>query len=237
MAAGPEGGYMRRRRRIIVVLVAVVVTLAGLGSAFWFLFVPNWRPALTDGESYGVDVSAHQGEIDWERVADDGIEFAYVKATEGQDWVDKQFAANWEGAARAGLDRGAYHFFTLCAPGDEQARNFLRIAPPDANALPPAIDLELSGNCSERPPAAEVAEHVATFVRMVEQEWGRELLFYVRPDWDEQYPVRDGLDRQLWDVRFPRRPADDRWQVWQLHGFANVDGISGGVDLDVMRAG
>jgi hypothetical protein len=57
----------------------------------------------------------------------------------------------------------------------------LRVAPPDADALPPAIDLELNGNCSERPPVDDVAQHVATFVRMIEQEWGRDLLFYVRP--------------------------------------------------------
>ena len=103
------------------------------------MFVPDWRPALAGTERYGVDVSAHQGEIDWQRVASDGIEFTYVKATEGQDWVDEQFTTNWEGAAAARIDRGAYHFFTLCAPGADQARNFLRVAPPDVAALPPAI--------------------------------------------------------------------------------------------------
>jgi lysozyme len=72
---------------------------------------------------------------------------------------------------------------------------------------------------------------------MVEEEWGRDMLFYVRPDWEKLYPIRGSLDRQLWEVRFLRRPTDDRWHVWQLHGFANVEGISGSVDLDVMRAG
>jgi lysozyme len=227
---------MRRRRRVIVVGVSVVVALAGLAAVIWFVFVPNWRPVLAGTETYGVDVSAHQGEIDWQRVASDGIEFTYIKATEGQDWVDEQFTTNWEGAAAAGIDRGAYHFFTLCAPGADQARNFLRVAPPDVAALPPAIDLELTGNCSARPPVDEVAAHVEAFVRIVEQEWGRELLFYIRPDWEERYPTREGLDRQLWDVRFLRRPTDDRWRVWQLHGFAHVNGISGGVDFNVMRA-
>src|ERR687897_633740 len=109
------GATMRRRRRVIVVAVSVVVALAGLAAVIWFVFVPNWRPVLAGTETYGVDVSAHQGEIDWQRVASDGIEFTY----------------SCEGAAAAGIDRGAYPFFSLCAPGADQARNFLRVAPPD----------------------------------------------------------------------------------------------------------
>lgn len=81
-----------------------------LGVFVWF---PDHRPALRVGERYGVDVSNHQGVIEWERVSADGISFAYIKATEGGDHVDAQFYANWRAAATAGLDRGAYHFFTF----------------------------------------------------------------------------------------------------------------------------
>ncbi|WP_026874861.1 GH25 family lysozyme [Jiangella gansuensis] len=228
---------MRRRRRVIVGLLAALGVLAVAAAVFWFVFVPHWRPGLDDGERFGIDVSAHQDRIDWDLVAGDDIEFAYIKASEGQGWVDDWFVANWDGAARAGIERGAYHFFTLCAPGEAQARNFLRVAPPDDDALPPAIDLELSGNCSERPPADEVAHQVQAFVDLVEEAWGRDLLFYVRPDWESLYPVRDGLDRDLWDFRFLRRPTDERWRVWQVNIFADVDGIDGDVDLDVMRPG
>jgi hypothetical protein len=62
--------------------------LAGLVSAWWFLWLPNWRPPLREGERYGIDVSAHQGTIDWERVARDGIMFAYVKP-EGCTYSDR----------------------------------------------------------------------------------------------------------------------------------------------------
>ena len=75
-----------RRRRPIVVAIAAGIVVAGLAAVFWFVFVPNWRPPLADGERYGVDVSAHQGEIEWKQVAEDGIQFAYIKATEGQGW-------------------------------------------------------------------------------------------------------------------------------------------------------
>lgn len=224
------------RRRIVVTVSAVLLLALGLGAGIWFGAVPHWRPALEDGERYGIDVSAHQDDIDWDAVAADGIQFAYIKASEGQNWVDEYFEENWSGAQRAGLDYGAYHFFTLCAPGEAQAENFLSVAPPDDDALPPVIDLELSGNCGDRPPAERVAAEVDTFVQLVEEAWDRDLLFYVRPDWDAVYPVRDDLDRRLWDYRFFRRPTDDRWHVWQVNIFAHVNGIDGDVDLDIMRS-
>lgn len=213
----------------------IVVLPATLAAGFWFLFVPNWRPPLRDGERYGIDVSNHQGEIDWHAVADDGIEFAYIKASEGGDFTDARFETNWRAAGEAGLDRGAYHFFTLCRPGREQARHILSVAPPDPDALPPAVDLELAGNCSRRPPPDEVDSEVRAFLEIVEAAWGRQVVVYVRDDWESRYPVREQLDRPLWHLRFLRRPNLDGWVIWQIHGLARVDGISGGVDLNIMR--
>jgi lysozyme len=232
----PAGGEARRRRRRWPwVGGGILVAFVAAAACFWFLFVPNWRPALRDGERYGIDVSNHQGAIDWRAVAGDGIEFAYIKASEGGDFTDTRFDANWRGAADAGLDRGAYHFLTLCRSGREQARHFLSVAPPDPAALPPAVDLELAGNCSRRPSPEDVAAEVRAFVEVVEAAWGSEVVVYVRDDWERRYPVRDELGRPLWQFRFLRRPSDDGWLIWQIHGFARVDGVAGGVDLNIMR--
>lgn len=92
----------RARARNTAIVVAL---LAALAAGFWWWFVPTWRPPLSDQEVYGVDVSHHQGEIDWAAVADDDIEFAYIKATEGGDFPDTRFEENWKGAAEAGLRR------------------------------------------------------------------------------------------------------------------------------------
>lgn len=213
----------------------VLVLIAVLAAVWWFLWVPNWRPALREGERYGVDVSAHQDVIDWQRVAGDGISFTYVKATEGGDFIDDRFEKNWRGAGDAGLDRGAYHFFTLCTPGAVQARNFLAVAPPDPTALPPSVDLELAGNCSRRPRAGAVDAELGEFLRLVEEAWGRELVLYVGDDFESRYPVRKPIDRPLWHRRFLLRPSVDGWVIWQLHGYARVAGISGGVDLNLMQ--
>jgi lysozyme len=227
---------LRRRRFWLLVAALAVGVLAAVLAIWWFLWVPNWRPPLEVAERYGIDVSAHQDVIDWRRVAGDGITFAYIKATEGGDFTDDRFDANWRGAQEAGLDRGAYHYFTLCTPGADQARHFLDVAPPESEALPPAVDLELAGNCSARPSPAEVKEQLGVFVRLVEAAWGREVILYVGDDFEQAYPVRHELDRPLWLRRFLLRPDIDAWLIWQLHGYARVDGINGGVDLDVMRA-
>jgi lysozyme len=87
----------------------------------------------------GVDVSNHQGDIDWPTLASSNVAFAYIKATEGGDFRDKRFQLNWEGAKRAGLARGAYRFFTQCRSGAEQAKAFIAAVPRDEGALPPSL--------------------------------------------------------------------------------------------------
>lgn len=207
-----------------------VLVLAGVATG-GYLFLAHWRPSLEPGERYGIDVSNHQGVIDWDAVEGDEISFAYVKATEGRDWVDKRFAANWAGAGDAGIERGAYHFFSLCTDGAAQAKHFLRVAQPDPQALAPALDLEeLTGDCGPTP--AAVAEEVAEFVGLVEDAWDREMVLYVLADWEDVYPVQ--LDRPRWHRDFVFRP-DFGWHIWQLHGFADVDGVDTRVDINVMR--
>jgi lysozyme len=226
---------VRRHRRWPVVLAAVLLLLVVVGMWGWYVWLPGYRPGLEAGERYGVDVSSHQGEIDWDGVAGDGIEFAYIKATEGGDFVDEWFQRNWDGAAEAGLDRGAYHFFTLCRPGAEQAENFLRTLPSDSDALPPAVDLELGGNCSDRPDRAWIERELVAFLAQVETGTGQTVVLYVGDDFESRYHVRDELDRPIWHRRVLIRPDVEGWWIWQVHGYASVAGIDGGADLNIMR--
>jgi lysozyme len=100
------------------VLETVLLLLLGLIAAgAWFVWLPGYRPGLQPGERYGVDISAHQGRVDWPALAHDDVGFAYIKATEGSTFVDRDFAANWAAAIAAGLAHGAYHFFSLCSSG------------------------------------------------------------------------------------------------------------------------
>lgn len=232
---GPEADSPRRRLRETGVVVAIAALAISGAAALRFIWLPEYRPGLRSGERYGIDVSSHQGDIDWDQVAADDVDFAYIKASEGGDFTDDRFAANWQGAASAGLEWGPYHFFTLCTSGDIQARHFLSLMPPDADALPPAVDLEIAGNCGHRPDNDEVRRELEEFLQLVEGATGQQALLYVGDDFERRYPVREPLDRPLWHARFLRRPNVEAWAVWQVMGFAHIDGIDGDVDLDVMR--
>jgi lysozyme len=225
----------RRRRRWLFVGLAAVIVVVLVVVAARYLWLPRYRPALKAGERYGVDVSNHQGHIDWRGVAADHISFAYIKATEGGDYVDPSFAANWSNAGAAGISRGAYHFFTLCTPGATQARNFLATVGADAGELPPAIDLELAGNCRQRPSAAVVDRELGAFLELVEAGTKRRATLYIGADFASRYPVAARAGRLLWIRHLIARPAGTSWSVWQVDGYAHVSGVSGAVDLDVMR--
>jgi len=233
-AQGSELAQRPRRRRRLIVIAGALAVIAGVAAIGWFVYVPEYRPELQPGERYGIDISNHQGKIDWDDVATDNVSSVYMKATEGDDFVDKSFAANWSGAASAGIARGAYHFFTLCSSGAAQAANFLRVVPTDPQALPPAVDLEYSG-CSRRPDNATFQQELRIFIETVESKVGKPVVVYALPSFTKTYPIADTWDRERWVRRLFRRPTNDGWAVWQVSDRGRVKGIDEPVDIDVWK--
>jgi lysozyme len=227
---------MRRHKWHLIISIAVLAVVGAVGLAGWYLWLPRYRPALDPGEIYGIDVSDHQGQINWRAVAGSDMSFVFIKATEGSTYVDPDFAADVAHARSVGLLVGAYHFFTLCSPGATQAANFLKIAPPGSTALQPAVDLELSGNCSARPRLSEVQSQLSVFVNRVELATRRRVVFYIGASFEQRYPVQGVENGLLWKRSVLMRPSGS-WAIWQVDGLAHVEGITGQVDLDVMKRG
>ena len=191
---------------------------------------------LRSGEHRGIDVSSHQGKIDWATVRASGIEFAYIKATEGGDWVDDHFADNWKASGAAGVRRGAYHFFTLRRPGADQADNFLKVAPPEAGALQPVVDLEFGGNTSARPEREVIVRELGTFIQRVESAYKQPIILYLLPEFEQTYGVYQLFPRQIWLRSLMTRPPDGmKWLLWQYTPLGRVPGIEGDVDLNIGR--
>jgi lysozyme len=216
-------------------LVAAAIFGAGLARGWWRMNHPD--PSRFP--FWGVDVSHHQGDVDWATVArTPQIAFAYVKATEGADWVDPRFPANWQGARRAGLRVGGYHFFTFCRPPLEQAQHFLKVLPRDADTLPPAVDVELGGNCAAVPAARDVQDALVLWMEAVRGATGRDPIIYATREAYDRFLQPPPLRRRIWirDVwAEPRLPQPDPWQLWQFDARARLTGIPTFVDLNVFR--
>ena len=117
-----KGFFQRAGHLLLAFLVLDALLLMGLGVLRWqgLLLLPH-EAAPDQWEVFGVDVSAYQGAVDWKKMAEQGVDFAFIKATEGSALRDRQFAANWQGAAEAGVRAGAYHFLSYDSPGETQA--------------------------------------------------------------------------------------------------------------------
>ncbi|HEX9964913.1 MAG TPA: GH25 family lysozyme [Allosphingosinicella sp.] len=211
--------------------------LASLLAVAALLYSGHWHPSDRRFPTQGIDVSHHQGPIDWRQLPAQGVDFAYIKASEGGDHRDRAFAANWSGARRAGIPRGAYHFFTLCRPGSDQAANFIAAVPADADALPPAVDLEYMGNCRRPVTPAQLHSELAAYIGAVEAHYRKPVLLYLTAEFDEAYQVSARVDRPLWLRSLIRRPRFGArpWHVWQVSNFRRLRGIEGRVDWNVQR--
>lgn len=198
------------------------------------------RPSREAFPIRGLDVSHHQGFIRWDDVARSGeYRFVWIKATEGGDFVDPRFRENLEGAASVGLYVGAYHYFTLCRPAEDQAAHFLSVATQSAppRPLPLAIDLEHEGNCrAGRPPNEKIQSEIRAFLREVRSSQGAPPVIYTTREFYAAH-LRSLLgDHPLWlrDVFLHPRDLDGHpWQIWQYASRGRVDGIEGFVDLNV----
>lgn len=185
----------------------------------------------------GIDVSHHQGPIDWVKVRKAGVAFAFIKATEGATLTDSAFAANWSHANAAGVLRGAYHFFTFCSAGRDQAAHFVGVVPIELEVLPPLVDLELEGNCSKRPSVDELKVEIDDFLGIIEPFYRQKAIFYVTEELYARYGAVT-QERELFVRELFTRPGwldGRRWLFWQFHDNGRVDGVKGAIDLDAFH--
>jgi len=195
--------------------------------------------APSDHPVHGLDVSRFQGDIDWTRAADAGVSFAFIKATEGGDRVDPMFRQNWRSAHRAGIPRGAYHFFYYCRPASEQAEWFIRNVPAEAGALPPVLDMEWNGTsptCRLRPPPETVRKEATVFLSALTRHYGQRPIIYTTVDFWERNEMWRLKGHEFWLRSVAAHPSDNydghHWTFWQYTGTGLVPGVSGKVDIN-----
>jgi lysozyme len=188
-----------------------------------------------DGTVLGVDVSYYQGVIDWTAAKGAGVQFAFVRVSDGTRLSDPKFAANWSATSAAGIAHGAYQFFR--PDEDPVAQADLLIAAVGSyktGDLPPVIDVETTGGVD----AATLAQGVDTWLTKVSNGLGVTPIIYTGPSfWRSNLESVDDAADPLWVAEYTSQcpqvaGAWTTWSFWQYSQTGQLAGFSGAVDLD-----
>ena len=228
-------------RLLLVCLILAAAALAALAVLRWrglLLFSHESNP--DQWEVFGVDVSSYQGVVDWPVLAAQGVDFAFIKATEGSTLRDGRFADNWTGAQAAGVRAGAYHFLSYDTPGETQADNFIDLVPVTEGALPPVVDIEFYGDYLEQPPEKEhVRSILDPLLERLEAHYGVKPILYVTYRSYYLYLAGGGYgEYPIWcssPTVFPLVPGWDFWQYSHTARLEGYDGSQDRIDLNIFR--
>ena len=231
---------------ITIVLMLIVST----GAYFLFLrpYFYRLRPCQGAREYgvclpsgylyYGIDVSHHQGRIDWERVARSSIEngypikFAIMKATESNTFTDPDYTDNIANARKAGFVCGVYHFYDPWTSPQKQAQHYINTVKLQKGDLVPVVDVERAGK------SADLRRDLLVYLKAIESHYGVKPIIYASAKFRKRHFNSAELDAYpFWVAHYyvVRPGTDKRWQIWQFTDHANVTGISGYTDFNVFR--
>ncbi len=188
---------------------------------------------------HGIDVSSHQDYIHWKAVKEMKVKniemhFAFIKATEGVESVDKLFARNWREAKKIGLPKGAYHFFIATKNGKIQASNFIKNVQIEKGDLPPVVDVEeLYG---VKP--ADMRKRLKECLESIELYYKVKPILYSYVSFYDSYLGKEFDGYPLWVAHYfeKEKPRIERpWLFWQHSEQGRVNGITSKVDFNVFN--
>ena len=216
---------------------------------FYYIFVSpygfRWRALYGDisypegYEIHGIDISHHQGKIDWQKLKDHGlidkfpVRFVMIKATEGATRVDENFENNFYQAREYGFTRGAYHFYSVHSSAKPQADFFIRKVKLENGDLPPVLDVE---HKPKNQTDEEFKQSILQWLDIVEQHYGVKPIIYTYYKFKTRYlndPVFD--DYPYWIAHYYVDSVEyqGKWKFWQHTDVGRLPGIKGNVDFNI----
>ncbi|HAD97528.1 MAG TPA: glycosyl hydrolase family 25 [Cryomorphaceae bacterium] len=200
---------------------------------------PPPAPTKT-GPVLGIDVSHFQGDINWQEIKAARLDFAYDKATQGEDYKDPDYLHNREGAHAVGLIHGGYHFYVAGDNPDKQAANFLSAVTYEEGDMPPVLDLE-QGGMKPGINTKTYQQNVLKWLQTVESKLNVRPVVYTNHPFGNQYLDHpDFAKYDLWiaeyEVDTPQIPnawKNEGWLIWQRTERGKVEGAVGNVDHDL----
>lgn len=234
-----------RKRGSMKWLGGVVLGAVYIYLFYAFLIAPftgRWRgvygvPNCPEGYSIrGIDVSHHQGNIDWDKlskakIGDEPVSFVFIKATEGVGLTDKKFHYNFKRAAEVGIMRGAYHFFLADSSAELQAKHFIRTVKLEEGDLPPVLDIEQMGQATPE----QLRQRARDWLDVVERHYGVKPILYTNNNFRTNYlntPEFNAYPYWIAHYYVDTLTYQGAWKFWQHTDCGRVDGIRGKVDFN-----
>ncbi|PKH67697.1 glycoside hydrolase [Flavobacterium sp. ALD4] len=188
------------------------------------------------GKAIGLDVSEYQGKISWVDV--DTLEnkypvhFVFIRATVGNDRLDKQFDENWLGAKKNNLIRGAYHYYRPNENSLEQAALFIKTVSLKKGDLPPVLDIE---RLPENQSVDRLKIGLKRWLKAVEEHYKVKPIIYTGERYYDDFLKEEFSDYLFWiaNYNFYRENIQEDWLFWQFTEKASVSGIKGSVDVNI----
>lgn len=236
----------RRRRSKRKSKRLIYIFLVGVFSIFIYLFF-DWQknhttpqnldlPKIPSGyKSYGIDISHHQGDIDWnlyKEKSDSLIQFIYCKATEGKDHIDKNWNSHRAFLEDAKILHGCYHFFRPQTDPIEQAEHFLSQYSNEKQALPPVLDSEIDA------PKEELILKMKQWLKYVEEKTGRRPIIYTSNFLYNTTFKGNFEGYKFWIANYNQNGPDvhdPAIVMWQFTDKGSVPGIYGPVDVNYSK--
>lgn len=227
------------RKYILPVTLAVC-----LGIAAFFIIKKYWtEPESFDSNKYfvkGIDVSHHNPILNWDNVLEQNITFAYMKATEGNSHLDRNYEFNYDLARKSNIKVGSYHFYTFALSGKEQAQHFLKTAQFNSGDLIPAIDVEHSPAnpySKDKEFVKTVVAELKTMENLLYERFGVHPIIYTNKDCFKLYIKGNFNENIIWMCDLHNEPSEDinNWRIWQFSHKGELPGIDGHVDLNYYR--
>jgi GH25 family lysozyme M1 (1,4-beta-N-acetylmuramidase) len=164
----------------------------------------------------GIDVSSHQGNVNWASYWSGGKRFAYVKATEGSGYINPYFAQQYNGSYNVGMIRGSYHFaLPNNSSGATQANYFVSHGggwSGDGKTLPGALDIEYNpyGATCYGLTQASMVNWIRDFTNTYKARTGRDAVIYSTTNWWTTCTGNNGsfgATNPLWIARYSSSPG------------------------------
>lgn len=190
----------------------------------------------------GIDVSKHNGDIDWKKVKASGVDYAIIRGGYSNNYVDPYFKANIEGATKAGLKVGIYWFSyaTSVKKAQEEAEKCLEVISPykDKISYPVFYDFEYASVEYANKQGVAITKALATdmantFINRIAAA-GYDTGLYSNQDFSSRYFDNALLNsNNLWIAQYSSKCTFSKpYMMWQYSEKGSVDGINGNVDLN-----